>query len=79
MSRFSFHTTSQSFQAQMNSGDSEETFSFGSQTVNNDDYTTLKNKPSINEVILVGQKTLEDIGVEEITNLEIDQLFSSIF
>lgn len=35
------------------------------------DYRTLANKPSINEVTLVGDKSLEDIGVGRITNREI--------
>lgn len=35
------------------------------------DYRTLANKPSINEVTLVGDKSLEDIGVDRITNQDI--------
>lgn len=35
------------------------------------DYRTLANKPSINEVTLVGDKSLEEIGVGRITNQDI--------
>jgi len=34
-------------------------------------YTTLSNKPSINEVTLIGDKSLEDIGINRITNQDI--------
>lgn len=32
------------------------------------DYNTLSNKPSINNVVLEGNKTLEDLGIASITN-----------
>lgn len=35
------------------------------------DYRSLANKPSINEEMLVGDKTLKDIGVGRITNSDI--------
>lgn len=35
------------------------------------DYRTLANKPSINDVTLVGDKSLEEIGVDRITNQDI--------
>lgn len=39
------------------------------------DYEKLIKKPRINEVELVGNKTLEDIGIEECTNQDIDDMF----
>lgn len=32
------------------------------------DYNTLENKPSINNIVLEGNKTLEDLGIASITN-----------
>ena len=47
------------------------------------DYEELKNKPSINDVTLEGNKTLDDLDIQikgnyadtRVTNLEIDNLF----
>ena len=39
------------------------------------DYTDLSNKPRIESVELVGDKTLEDIGITSPTNAEIAALF----
>lgn len=39
------------------------------------DYDGLTNKPSINGVILSGDKSFSDLGLEVITNTEIDTLF----
>ena len=39
------------------------------------DYEKLIKKPRINEVELVGNKTLEDLGIEECTNQDIDDMF----
>lgn len=43
------------------------------------DYTDLKNKPSINDVELVGNKTSEDIGISTISNSQISKLIDYIF
>lgn len=43
-----------------------------------DDYEKLKNKPSVNGVTLIGDRTLEEIGLEEISNLEIEEIIKSI-
>lgn len=37
----------------------------------NNDYTKLKNQPSINGVKLIGDKTFEDLGVTNLTKMEI--------
>ena len=39
------------------------------------DYEKLIKKPRINEVELVGNKTLEELGIEERTNQDIDDMF----
>ena len=47
------------------------------------DYEILSNKPQINDVELIGNKTLDELGIQEegnypdtrVTNLEIDNLF----
>lgn len=38
------------------------------------DYEKLKNKPSIESVELIGDKSFEDLGLRPLTNLEIDAL-----
>ena len=43
------------------------------------DYEKLKNLPQINNVEVVGNKTFEQYGLEECSNLEIDALFKNIF
>lgn len=42
------------------------------------DYNKLNNKPQINEVELKNNKSLEDLNVNKLTNLEIEQLINSI-
>ena len=50
---------------------------------NVNDYEKLKNQPSINDVTLIGNKTSEELNLQEkgdypsvrVTNLEIDSLF----
>ena len=44
-----------------------------------ENYENLKNLPSIEEVVLIGNKNFDELGLEECTNLDIDQLFKSIF
>lgn len=39
------------------------------------DYEKLIKKPRINDVELVGNKTLEELGIEECTNQDIDDMF----
>lgn len=43
------------------------------------DYEKLLNIPSIESVQLKGNKTFEDLGLAECSNLDIDNLFKSIF
>lgn len=42
-------------------------------------YERLTNKPSINDVALSGNKTIEDLGVRELTNLEIAEIINRVF
>lgn len=42
-------------------------------------YNALTNKPSINDVVLIGNKTFEDLGDMPLTNLEIKEMFDRIF
>lgn len=59
-------------------GDSVEIINIGT-----NNYNQLINKPSINDVELIGNKTLDNLGIQEkgnyantrVTNLEIDSLF----
>ena len=51
----------------------------GVTVVCNDDYEALRNKPSINSVELVGDKSFEDLGDSPLTNLEIQEIFDSVF
>ena len=39
------------------------------------DYEKLIKKPRINEVELVGNKTVEELGIEECTNQDMDDMF----
>ena len=46
------------------------------------DYEKLKNKPQINGVELIGDKTTRQLGIEvtdPLTNLEIEAMFQSVF
>lgn len=40
------------------------------------DYEKLKNKPSINEVELSGNKSFEELGISSLSNLEIMQIIN---
>ena len=54
--------------------------SFGEITkVNTGNYNDLFNKPSINEVELVGNKSFEELGDSPLTNIEIKSLFDRVF
>lgn len=43
------------------------------------DYDDLTNKPSINEVELVGNKTFEELGDSPLTNSEIHAIYARVF
>ena len=47
--------------------------------VSNNDYEKLMNKPQINDVELVGNKSSRDIGIFDLSNAEIDRLVNMIF
>lgn len=47
--------------------------------VSNDNYEKLINKPQINDVELVGNKSSRDIGIFDLSNAEIDRLVNMIF
>lgn len=42
------------------------------------DYRDLTNKPYVNGVELTGRLSLEDLGIEEISNTQIDQIIKDI-
>lgn len=42
------------------------------------DYKDLSGKPIVNGVTLAGSLSLEDLGIEEISNIRIDQIIQSI-
>ena len=58
---------------------SEISFSVGDRIVETGDYNKLVHRPSINEVVLVGNKTFEDLGDHNLTNLEIKAIFDRVF
>ena len=49
------------------------------QIVHTDNYEELYNKPSINEVELIGNKSFEDLGDKTLTNIEIKSIFDRVF
>lgn len=60
--------------------DSDLTLGFEqTQIVRTDNYNELYNKPSINEVVLEGNKTFEDLGDHMLTNIEIKQIYDRVF
>ena len=42
-------------------------------------YPPLTQKPSVNDVVLLGNKTFEDLGDHILTNIEIKTLFDRVF
>lgn len=38
------------------------------------DYNSLVNQPNINEVKLIGNRSLEELGLNSITNIELEEL-----
>lgn len=51
----------------------------GVKVVETGDYEKLSNKPSINDVTLIGNKTFEELGDRNLSNLEIKEIFDRIF
>ena len=43
------------------------------------DYETLRNLPKVNDVELRGNKQIDELGLQEASNIEIDNLFRLIF
>ena len=43
------------------------------------DYEKLKNLPKINDIEVIGNKSFDDLGMTEVTNIDIDNLFKQIF
>lgn len=43
------------------------------------DYSLLTNKPQINDVTLIGNKSFEELGIQTMTNLEIKEIFDRVF
>lgn len=43
------------------------------------DYEKMYNLPSIENVTLKGNKTLDEFGLDEVSNIEIDNMFKNIF
>lgn len=46
--------------------------------VANPDYASLKNKPTINGCVLIGNKTSGDIDINGIENIELENIINSI-
>ena len=51
---------------------------YGSYAVG-DDYNLLKNKPQIEGIELQANKTFEDLGLVEVSNIELKEMFDKIF
>lgn len=43
------------------------------------DYEALRNLPKINDVEVKGNRKFEELGLQEMTNIEIDEMFRAIF
>lgn len=41
-------------------------------------YNELEDKPQINDVELVGNKSFEDLGAESLTNIDIENIINSV-
>lgn len=46
----------------------------GTLSIPTNDYNELKNKPSIESIILMGNKTLKDFGINKISNKDIEDI-----
>ena len=65
----------------INEGSSERISKIGPESVNvvpPTSYNDFDDKPSINEVELIGNKSFEDLGAESLTNIEIENIINSI-
>ena len=51
----------------------------GMGTKGTSNYPALTNKPQINNVELIGNKTFEELGIQTMTNLEIKEVFDKVF
>lgn len=40
------------------------------------DYNNLKNKPQINDCVLIGNRSFDDIGIRPMSNLEIEKMIN---
>lgn len=49
------------------------------QKVSTSNYEDLYNKPRINGVMLTGDRSFEDLGEENLTNMEIATIFNRVF
>lgn len=72
-------TQEASLNARINSNISLSGNASGSNRSGTSNYEQLSNLPSIEAVQLIGDKSFEDLGLEECSNIEIDNLFRSIF
>ena len=72
-------TQKASLNASINSNISLSGNASGSNRSGTSNYEQLSNLPSIEAVQLIGDKSFEDLGLEECSNIEIDNLFRSIF
>ena len=72
-------TQKASLNASINSNISLSGNASGSNRSGTSNYEQLSNLPSIESVQLIGDKSFEDLGLEECSNIEIDNLFRSIF
>ena len=71
---------SATFRAEFTESDSTFTANFGAlQCIITGDYNALANKPQINDVEVIHNKTLEDYGVFNLTNQEIKDIFDRVF
>lgn len=60
--------------------DSSLSAGFGQITmVETGDYGKLANKPKINGVTLIGDKSIEELGVDTLTNTEILEIYKRVF
>lgn len=80
---FIFNTTyskhSQTFNTQYNENDKSFDDDFGEiQNVVENNYDKLRNKPQIENIEMVGNKSFEDLGITEISNIEILEIANKI-
>lgn len=71
--------TDMTIQADIKTALNMEVTAHGSTYVYDKDYEHLENKPSIESVTLTGNKDLQDLGITEISNQEIEDMLSKVF